>query len=91
MRKEEHGANEPNALKNARETNEANKSKTSRAESNPSREEIEQHNRSHVNRRSLLKRSGHGLCGEDTLMRKHEPSSPDGWLRARGLSRRMAK
>ena len=39
----------------------------------------------------ILKRSGHGLCGEDTLMRKHEPSSPAGWLRARGLSRRMAK
>ena len=28
-----------------------------------------QHSRSHFNKRSLLKPSGHGLCGESTLMR----------------------
>ena len=45
-----------------------------------------------LHRRSNFQPSGHGLCGEGTLMRKHEPSSAAAsWIGARQLSRRMAQ
>ena len=44
-----------------------------------------------LHRRSNFQPSGHGLCREGTLMRKHEPSAPASWIGARRLSRRMAQ